>query len=58
VDWQLIAVAVILTGAVAYLGRAAWRTWVRPTCGSACGGCAKPPQPAAEDGKRIALPQV
>jgi hypothetical protein len=57
VEWQLLAVAVILTGAVVYLGRAAWRTWSRPGCGSACGGCAKA-EPIAEDRKRIALPQV
>jgi hypothetical protein len=57
-EWQLIAVLLMLAAAVGYLVRAAWTTWAgrKAACGSACGGCSKP---AAENGgKRIALPRV
>jgi hypothetical protein len=38
IDWQTVAVALVLAWAVAYLVRAAWRT--RTGCGGGC-GCAK-----------------
>lgn len=55
-EWQLIAVLVVIVAAVGYVARAAWKTWFgrKAGCASACGGCAKP-EPV---GKRIALPRV
>jgi hypothetical protein len=44
-DWQVIAVALVLAWAVAYLVRAALRT--RKGCGGGC-GCAKTPAKPAK----------
>lgn len=57
-NWQIIVALLLVAAALTYLARATWGTWFspKPGCGSACGGCAKPEE--ANDGKRIALPQV
>jgi hypothetical protein len=39
-DWQLIAVAVLVAAAAAYLARQTWRTW-RGGKGGCGGGCGK-----------------
>ena len=56
---QLVVVLVIVGAAVAYLGWTAWRTIAgkRKGCGSGCGKCATPAEPAKVKG-RVALPQV
>ena len=58
VDLQLLAVALIVALAVAYVGRSAWRTWAgkKAGCASGCGKCAAPDSP--EQKGRISLPQV
>ena len=36
-DWQMGVVGLAVAGALAYLGRGAWRTWAGR--GAGCGGC-------------------
>lgn len=57
---QLVAVVLIVAGAVAYLLRATWKTWAGKSagCGSGCGGCARPPEELATVKARLRLPQV
>jgi hypothetical protein len=56
-DWQLLAVGLLVAGAVAYLGRSAWRTWagVKGGCGGGC-GCAKGSAPAADSARGTLIP--
>ena len=55
-DWQLVVVGVAVLAAAGFVGRATWRTWAKPGCGSGCGKCpAAKPEPV---GRRVALPQV
>lgn len=58
-DWQLTVVGLAVSAAVAYLARAAWKTWVggKGGCGSGCGKCTAPTT-SPERTDRISLPQV
>ena len=55
VDWQVIAVLVIVAVAAAYLARVTWRSWrgSKTGCGGGCGCAAK--APAAEKNGQAAL---
>ena len=58
-DWQPIAVALVIVAALAYLGRASWQTWFGASgkgCASGCGKCAAVPEVAVKG--RRSLPQV
>lgn len=58
-DWQFVIIALAVAGAVAYLGRAAWKTWTgaKVGCSSGCGKCRESAAPR-EPANRISLPQV
>jgi hypothetical protein len=51
-DWQTVAVALVLAWAVAYLVRAALRT--RKGCGGGCGCAKSPARPANEQSVWVA----
>lgn len=56
-QWQLLAVGLIVAGAVGYLARRAWRTWAGRKSG--CGGCGcKPADRPAARAAVIPLEQV
>jgi hypothetical protein len=46
-DWQLMAVTILVAAALAYLARTTWRTWKKGqgACGGAC-SCAAAPKTA------------
>jgi hypothetical protein len=58
-DLQLIAVAVIVALAGAYVARATWRAWAgrKGGCASGCVKCTTP-VPTPEGKGRISLPQI
>jgi len=43
VEWQLIAVGLVIVGAICYLGHQTWRSWraSKKGCGGGCGCHAK-----------------
>jgi hypothetical protein len=51
VDVQTILVILVALGAVAYLGRAVWRTWSGSGCKSGC-GCG----PKKQEGPKLIAP--
>lgn len=55
---QLVAVIALVGLAVAYIGRATWKTWAGGArgCGSGCGKCA--PAEVTPVKGRIGLPQI
>ncbi len=57
-DWQLLLVGMIVTGAACYLARQTWRTWTRSKtgCGGGCGCGSKTAQAAATNGHFTLIP--
>ena len=57
---QMALVSIIVVAAVAFVARAAWKTWfgrVAGGCGSGCGTCASAPEQPQQPG-RYPLPQA
>jgi hypothetical protein len=56
--WEIMAIAVLIGGAVAYLGHRVWRTFAGSKaagCGTGCGTCAHNQPNATADGDVVSL---
>jgi len=58
-NWQLIAVIVIVAAAAVYIGRQTWRTWSTrkdSSCGGGCGCASKTQASGNTNGAPVLIP--